>query len=227
MHFARDEVGSNGRARQTDVALRDRRDRLRRRRDRIVADVSQSADQDRGRFRAGRSSRRDGASDRTTPDVDPRARRRHRQSAGSRRHHRGARGRGDGQVIYGAPVETPVVERSIEDNSGGELNDADAMSDVLIDSIAGAMAEYIAPRDDAIAALRVRLDKLAALRKKVVEGAFDEVRRDIDRLAAHVNQLDGRIDMLLRMTGSTAATKHVEDTSREVIHWRTVREARR
>ena len=101
------------------------------------------------------------------------------------------------------------------------------MSDVLIDSIAGAMAEYIAPRDDAIAALRVRLDKLAALRKKVVEGAFDEVRRDIDRLAAHVNQLDGRIDMLLRMTGSTAATKHVEDTSREVIHWRTVREARR
>ena len=133
----------------------------------------------------------------------------------------------DGQIIHSAPVETPVVERSIEDNSGGELNDADAMSDVLIDSIAGAMAEYIAPRDDAIAALRVRLDKLAALRKKVVEGAFDEVRRDIDRLAAHVNQLDGRIDMLLRMTGSTAATKHVEDTSREVIHWRTVREARR
>jgi len=41
----------NGHARQTDVAVRDRRDRLRRRRDRIVADVSQSADQDRGRFR--------------------------------------------------------------------------------------------------------------------------------------------------------------------------------
>jgi hypothetical protein len=47
MHFARDEVGSNVHARQTDVALRDRRDRLRRRRDGIVADVSDCSNDDR------------------------------------------------------------------------------------------------------------------------------------------------------------------------------------
>src|SRR5262249_16964355 len=94
MHFARDEVGSNGHARQTDDARRDPRDRLRRRRHRVGADLSQSADQDRGRIRAGRSGRRDGGSDRTTPDLDSRARRPHRQSAGGREHHRRARCRG-------------------------------------------------------------------------------------------------------------------------------------
>ena len=100
----RDKVGSNGHARQTDVSQRHRRGCLRRERHRIGADLSQSTDQDRGRFRAGRSGRRDGASDRTTPDVDPRAEHRHRQSAGRRGHHRGSRRRGVGsRRLHAAP----------------------------------------------------------------------------------------------------------------------------
>jgi hypothetical protein len=104
-------------------------------------------------------------------------------------------------IIHSQPIET-ITERAIESEPAAEVVLPDLIPEPWLDSIAEAMGTLTGD---------LRYD----------------FTRAIDQLRKQVDQLEGRVDAMLRMSGGAAA-KHVETTeSGEMIHWRTVRDARR